>query len=89
MFLFLKRIIISDNYLPLSLYDYLTLSPHIHLFLHSFQENWHDNKKFWRFYQIPPSAIFQGGDDAMIFLQSVSNSGLQQLEILVHIFSCT
>ena len=61
MFLFLKRIIISDNYPPPSLYDYLTLSPHIHLSIHSFQENWHDNKKFWRFYQIPPSAIFQGG----------------------------
>ena len=58
MFLFLKRII-SDN--QPSLYDYLTLFPHIHLFPHSFQENWHDYKKFWRILQIPPPPIVQGG----------------------------
>ena len=40
----------------LLLYDYSTLSPHISLSPHSFQENWHDHKKFSRFYPIlsPP-----------------------------------
>ena len=45
------------------LYDYSTLSPHIHLSLHSFQENWLDHKKLWRFHQMPslPPPIVQGG----------------------------
>ena len=34
------------------LYDYSTLSPHISLSPHSFQQNWHDHKTFSRFYQI-------------------------------------
>ena len=34
------------------LYDYSTLSPHISLSPYSFQRNWHDHKKFSRFYQI-------------------------------------
>ena len=46
------------------LYDYSTLSPYIHLSPHSFQENWHDHKKFWRFHQIPPFCSW--GDDAMV-----------------------
>ena len=54
---------------PPPLYDYSTLfsHTHIHLSLHSFQENWHDQKKFWRFHQIHPppththTHIVQGG----------------------------
>ena len=46
------------------LYDYLILSPHIHLSSHSFQENWHDHKKFWTLHQIPLPSLFKG-DDAM------------------------
>ena len=39
-----------------TLYDYSTLSPHIHLPPHSFWENWHDHKKSWGFirFQLPP-----------------------------------
>ena len=37
------------------LYDYSTLSPHINLSSHSFQEHWHDHKMFWRFHQTPSS----------------------------------
>ena len=42
-----------------TLYDYSTLSPHIHLPPHSFWENWHDHKKSWGFirFQLPPPPI--------------------------------
>ena len=57
MFLFLMSII-WDNQLPL--HDYSTFFPHIHLYPHSFQKNWHDHKKCWRFHQIP--LHYSGGE---------------------------
>ena len=57
MFLFFK-ISITDNYLrppPPSLFMIVRhFLPHIHLSPHSFQENWHDHKKFCRHHQILP-----------------------------------
>ena len=54
----------SDNYPPSSLlFDFV---PHIHLSIHSFQENLHDHNKFRRFHQIsPPLLRGGGGGDAM------------------------
>ena len=51
MFLFLNSIIIDNQ--PLSLWLFNFVSPNT-LIPHSFQENWHDHKIFWRFHQIPP-----------------------------------
>ena len=49
------------------------------IYTYSFQQNWHDHKKFWRFHQVPPPhptplpPLVMGGEDAMIL------NGLGQL----------
>ena len=45
-----RVLLVIANPPSLWLFDFV---PHIHLSPHSFQENWHDHKKFWRFHQIP------------------------------------
>ena len=54
MFLFLNSIIIDNQTLSLWLFNFV--SPNT-LIPHSFQENWHDHKIFWRFHQIPPHFV--------------------------------
>ena len=62
-FYFWRVLLVITN--PL-LYDYSNLSPYIHLSPHSFQENWHDHKKFWRFHQMHPSSNSSGGGGVMM-----------------------
>ena len=53
--------LVITNCLFNNLYNYLTLSPPYTLIPHSFQEIWHDSKKFWRFPQISPIVRREGG----------------------------
>ena len=43
------------------LFMIILLCPPIYLY----PRKWHDHKKFWRFYQVPPPPHFLGVDDAM------------------------